>query len=87
MLRHTRLKEIRSQRGLSQEELAERAGISQNHLSQIECGKRQPSMAVAEALVIALNIPISDILGVDLPLDPPAPRQRRRSRDGGAKAA
>jgi DNA-binding XRE family transcriptional regulator len=51
----------REHRGLTQEALAEAAGISKPYLSQIESGKRCGSVAVLRALAQALEVPL-DIL-------------------------
>ena len=51
----------REHRGLTQEALAEVAGISKPYLSQIESGKRRGSVAVLRALAQALEVPL-DVL-------------------------
>jgi DNA-binding XRE family transcriptional regulator len=51
----------REQRGLTQEELAKRAGISKPYLSQIETGKRQGTVETLSALARALDVPL-DVL-------------------------
>ena len=56
-----RLKVWREHRGLTQQALADRAGISKPYLSQLEAGKRQPSLAVLRALAAALGVEIEDI--------------------------
>ena len=52
----------REHRCLTQETLAEAAGISKPYLSQIESGKRRGSIAVLRALAQALDLPL-DVLG------------------------
>ncbi len=55
----TRIREIRKRRKLSQEMLAERAGISAQYVSNIERGKENPTLdlllRVAEALKVSLR--------------------------------
>ena len=46
---------------LSQEQLAERCEMDQTYLSQIERGKRQPSLKVLRKIAGALQIPLSDL--------------------------
>ena len=51
----------REHRGLTQQELATRAGISKPYLSQIESGKRQGSIETLSAIARALEVPL-DVL-------------------------
>jgi DNA-binding XRE family transcriptional regulator len=51
----------REHRGLTQQELADRAGISKPYLSQIETGKRQGTVDTLAALARALDVPF-DVL-------------------------
>jgi transcriptional regulator with XRE-family HTH domain len=44
-------------RGLSQEELAERAGIARETISRLETGRARPRLATARAIVRALGYP------------------------------
>jgi DNA-binding XRE family transcriptional regulator len=48
----------RERRGLTQQELAEKAGISKPYLSQIETGKRQGTVETLSALARSLDIPL-----------------------------
>lgn len=54
-----KLRQIRSERGLSQRELAERAGISANAISLIERNENSPSVATLQSLAAALDVKIS----------------------------
>jgi len=51
----------REHRGLTQQELATRAGISKPYLSQIETGKRQGTIETLSAIARSLDVPL-DIL-------------------------
>jgi DNA-binding XRE family transcriptional regulator len=51
----------RDYRGLTQQELADRAGISKPYLSQIESGKRQGTVETLGAIARALDVPL-DVL-------------------------
>lgn len=56
---------IRRQREINEltlRELAERAGISNPYLSQIERGLREPSERVVEALARSLKLPVDEVL-------------------------
>jgi DNA-binding XRE family transcriptional regulator len=48
----------RDHRGLTQQELADRAGISKPYLSQIESGKRQGTVETLVAIARALDVPL-----------------------------
>jgi DNA-binding XRE family transcriptional regulator len=51
----------RDYRGLTQQELADRAGISKPYLSQIESGKRQGTVETLAAIARALDVPLDVI--------------------------
>ena len=50
-----RLKEIRTEKGLSQAQLAEMVGVSRNTISSIETGQFSPTAKLALVLSIALE--------------------------------
>jgi putative transcriptional regulator len=52
---------IRYRRGLSQRELADRAGINVSTLSQIENGRVKPRAPTAFAIAQALGVPVDDL--------------------------
>lgn len=52
----------REHRGLSQAELATRAGISASYLSQLESGKRAGTTEVLVTLVTVLNLTLNDLV-------------------------
>ena len=53
------LREARLGAGLTQVDLAERAEVSVRFISQLETGKRQPSLSALAALAAGLMIPMS----------------------------
>lgn len=53
------LRQCRREAGLSQEELAARAELSARHISFLETGKRQPSLAVLHALTLGLGMSLT----------------------------
>lgn len=57
------LREERTRAGLTLEQLAERADLSTAHLSRLESGDRQPSVASLIALSRALGVSMSTLLG------------------------
>ena len=52
------IKQIRTQQGMTQGELAEKAKIAQATLSQIELGKTEPSKATLQKLSEVLETPL-----------------------------
>jgi transcriptional regulator with XRE-family HTH domain len=54
----TAIKKLRRRECLLQEELANRIGITQTYLSQIENGHRKPSLDVLELMGKSLNLPL-----------------------------
>ena len=55
-----RMKELRKNKGLSQEELAEKAEISSKYLSRVEMGQHFPSLDVLIRLANVLNVELKD---------------------------
>ena len=56
------LQKLRRERGLSQEELADRANIHQTYLSGVERGKRNPTVTVLQRIAEALGADIEDLV-------------------------
>lgn len=50
------IKSLRKRLGWSQEVLAEKTGVSAPYITQIECGKRTPSLDIVEKLAFALGV-------------------------------
>jgi transcriptional regulator with XRE-family HTH domain len=60
-----RIKALRKRRRLTQHELAERAGLTQAHISQLEAGAREnPQANVVLALARALDCSCDYLLGM-----------------------
>lgn len=57
----TRVRDLRSARKLTQEALAERAGISVDFLSLIERGRNSPSFENVDSLANALGVPVAEL--------------------------
>ena len=53
---------IRKERGLTQEQLAERSGLSQQYLSGLERGRRNPTLVTVHELAVALGVSHLDLL-------------------------
>ena len=56
------LQKLRREKGLSQEELADRADIHQTYLSGVERGKRNPTITVLQRIAAALGTDIEDLV-------------------------
>ena len=53
-----RLRALREERGWSQEEFADRAGLHRTYVSAVERGVRNPTLSVLERLAKALELSI-----------------------------
>ena len=60
-----RLKEARTERGLSQSQLAQLVGVSRNTISSIETGQFNPTAKLALILCIALDKKFEDLFYFD----------------------
>lgn len=55
------VKDLRKQQGLSQELLAAKAGLDRAFLSQVETGRKQPSLLTIFRLASALKLDVSEL--------------------------
>jgi transcriptional regulator with XRE-family HTH domain len=60
-----RLRDLRKQKGMTQEQLAEEASISVDFLSLVERGINAPSFDTLEKLSRALNVPVKQLFDFD----------------------
>lgn len=56
------LRQHRTQAGLSQEELAHRAGLSMRYVSLLESRKHQPSLGTLDTLARSLGLSLTDFI-------------------------
>ena len=56
-----RIKYLRNQLGVSQEELADKAGIDRTYITSVECGKRNVSIVNIEKIANALGVTLSKL--------------------------
>lgn len=56
------IKLVRTQRNMSQADLAARAGVSVSYVSMLERGKRDPNLSSIEKIAGALEIPVSILM-------------------------
>src|SRR5437660_2273058 len=69
------VKRRRIQLGISQEKLAERANLHRTYVSDVEAGKRNPSLASIQRLAMGLGASVSSVFGSAeevKPVDPAA---------------
>ncbi len=72
-----RVRRRRRELGITQEELAESAGVNQGYISQIERGLASPRRRTVDALAVALNMPQGVLLGGGADHDAPQPLETR----------
>jgi len=56
------LRRIRRERDLSQEALADRAGLARNHVSELERARRDPSLSTVVQIADALEMGVGDLM-------------------------
>lgn len=57
-----RIRELRQAKGMSQEELAEAAGVSQPMIAHIEAGRKQPGITALKLTADSFGVPMDDLL-------------------------
>jgi transcriptional regulator with XRE-family HTH domain len=76
-----RLRELRTERGLTLQQVAEQANIDISTLSRLEAGKRRLALDHIPALAAALGVSADDLLAA-APRQDPRVRSRPSSHDG-----
>ena len=66
---------------LTQEQLAEKAGISKQFVCNIECGRAVPSLVTLLSLCHALNVTANDLLRCSSAYNPQAPCTLREEQN------
>lgn len=56
-----RLRSIRKSKKMSIYKLSQETGISQNHISDLELGRRKPSVETLKRLIVPLGISLSEL--------------------------
>jgi transcriptional regulator with XRE-family HTH domain len=57
-----RLREVRKDKGLTQEKLAEIAQLSRNYVNDVERGRRNVTIVTVESLARALGVRMADLM-------------------------
>jgi transcriptional regulator with XRE-family HTH domain len=76
-----RLRELRTEQGLTLQQVAERANIDLSTLSRLEAGKRRLALDHLPALAAALGVSADELIGC-APTQDPRVRERPRTHDG-----
>jgi len=58
----SKLKSLREQRGMTQEQLAERSGLSRTYLARLETGRQDPTLSTLEKLAKALKVKVAKLI-------------------------
>jgi transcriptional regulator with XRE-family HTH domain len=66
-----RVKELRDEKGMTQEDLADAASLFRTYISRIETGLANPTLTVIHELAIALKEPVNHLLQPPERLDVP----------------
>ena len=57
-----KLKALRERRGLTQEQLSEKSGVSRSYLARLETGRQDPTLSTLEKLAKALGVKVGRLL-------------------------
>jgi transcriptional regulator with XRE-family HTH domain len=57
-----RLKTLREERGMTQQALADKAGISREYLARLEGARHDPTLTMLERLARALRVAVTELL-------------------------
>lgn len=56
------MKRLRKDRGWSQEELGDRAGLHRTYISQVERAVKSPTLAAVEKIAVALGVRVGELV-------------------------
>jgi transcriptional regulator with XRE-family HTH domain len=57
-----RLRQLRTEKEMSQAALAQRAGLTREYVNRLEAGQQDPSLTTISALAKALGVPVAALL-------------------------
>ena len=60
-----RIRNYRLERGMTQIELAKKAGLSQGYLSDLEKNKFNPTTPIIMGIAVALGVSVDGLLGIN----------------------
>lgn len=56
-----RIKKLRSEKGMSQEDLAFKVGVDRSYMGFVERGERIPTLEKIDKIAVALKMPLSQL--------------------------
>ena len=65
-----RIKQLRAEQEITQEELADRCDLFRTYMSRIESGQANPTLTALHALARGLNVDLPDLLMAPTPIRP-----------------
>ena len=66
------LRQARKAKGLTQEQLSERTGFAQQHLSELERGQGNPTVVTLWELAQVLDVTVASLVTPDAQVDAPS---------------
>ena len=54
-----KIKDLRAKANMTQEDLAEKTGLTQSHISRLESGQHSPSAVTLQKLALSLGVPLA----------------------------
>lgn len=77
-----RIKELRSVRQVTQEELADHVGVFRTYMSRIETGMANPTLTMIHALADALGVPVGALFDAPTSVGPTKTRSAEKASRG-----
>src|SRR5262249_25533599 len=74
------LRRLRQRTGLTQAQLAEKAGLHLHGVTKLEQGDREPALATAAKIAAALGVTVDELMRPAGPTEPSRSRGRPRKR-------
>lgn len=69
-----RIKQLRAEQAITQEELADRCDLFRTYMSRIESGLANPTLTALHTLAQGLGVELTDLLTMPTPIRPPRVR-------------
>lgn len=77
------IKQLRLERGATQEDVALEAGTNAGNLSRIERCQQQPALKLVEKIAAALGVTVADLYSYAAAQQPKASKTKAKPKDGG----